>query len=62
MPWIQLKLKEEVLMPAEKSQIVVKLIDAMVPIERGNIRPVTWLTIEEICSGEWRIGGSADRP
>ena len=62
MSWIQVKLKEEVLPPTEKSQIVSKLMGAMVPIERGKIRPVTWLTIEEICSGEWRIGGSADRP
>jgi phenylpyruvate tautomerase PptA (4-oxalocrotonate tautomerase family) len=56
------KLKEEVLTPTEKSQIVSKTMAAMVPIERGKIRSVIWLTIEEICSGEWRIGGSGDRP
>lgn len=62
MSWIQVKSKEEELIPTEKSQIVSKLMDAMVPIERGNIRPVTWLTIEDICSGEWSIGGSTHRP
>lgn len=62
MSWIQVKSKEEGLTPTEKSQIVSKLMDAMVPIERGNIRPVTWLTIEDICSGEWSIGGSTGRP
>ena len=62
MPWIQVKLKEEELTPTQKSQIVGKLMDTMVPIERGNTRPITWLTIEEICSAEWRIGGSTDRP
>ena len=62
MPWIQVKLNKEVLTPIQKNQIVSKLMDAMVLIERGNIRPITWLTIEEICSGKWRIGGSADRP
>jgi hypothetical protein len=62
MSWIQVKLKEEVLTPAEKSRIFSEPMGATVTIERGKICPVTWLTIEEICSGEWRIGGSADRP
>jgi 4-oxalocrotonate tautomerase len=57
MCWIQVKLKEEVLTPAEKSRIFSEIMGAMVPIERGEICPVIWLTIEEICSGEWRIGG-----
>lgn len=28
-------------------------------IEGENMRPVTWVTIEEVESGEWGIGGNA---
>jgi 4-oxalocrotonate tautomerase len=56
MPWIQLKLREQVFTPTQKKEIV-KLTDTAVPFERENMRPVTWVGIEEICSGEWSIGG-----
>lgn len=56
MPLIQVKSNEEILTPAQNEQIVSKLTDAMVSIEAANMRPVTWVTIEEICSGEWSIG------
>ena len=29
------------------------------PFEGENMRPVTWVSIEEICSLEWSIGGPA---
>jgi 4-oxalocrotonate tautomerase len=59
MPLIQVKLIESVLTPAQKSQIVTKLTDDMVPIEGENMRPVTSVAIEEVRSGEWGIGGQA---
>lgn len=31
----------------------------MVSIEGENMRPVTWVLIEEVASGEWGIGGNA---
>ena len=31
----------------------------MVAIEGENLRPVTWVVIEEVQSGEWGIGGQA---
>ena len=42
-----MKLIENVLTPEQKSQIISKLTDAMVSIEGGNMRPVTWVVIEE---------------
>ncbi|HEY3672001.1 MAG TPA: 4-oxalocrotonate tautomerase, partial [Acidimicrobiia bacterium] len=30
-----------------------------VDIEGEAMRPVTWVTIEEVASGEWSIGGKA---
>ena len=59
MPLIQVKLIENVFTPAQKSQIITKLTDAMVSIEGENMRPVTWVVIEEARSGEWGIGGQA---
>ncbi|HXY50292.1 MAG TPA: tautomerase family protein [Terriglobales bacterium] len=57
MPLIQVKLIEQVFTPAQKKEIISKLTDAMVSIEGENMRPVTWVVIEEARSGEWGIGG-----
>ena len=59
MPLIQVTLIEEVLTPAQKKEIITKLTDAMVSIEGENLRPVTWVIIEEVPSGAWGIGGHA---
>jgi 4-oxalocrotonate tautomerase len=58
-PLIQVKLIEGVFTPAQKKEIIAKLTDAMVAIEGENLRPVTWVVIEEVQSGEWGIGGQA---
>ena len=39
--------------------MIERLTDAMVEIEGENMRPVTWVTIEEVASGEWGIAGNA---
>jgi 4-oxalocrotonate tautomerase len=57
MPFIQVKLIENVFTPEQKKQIISKLTDAMVSIEGENMRPVTWVVIEDVRSGEWGIGG-----
>jgi 4-oxalocrotonate tautomerase len=57
MPLIQVKVIEGVFTEAQKRQIVHKLTDAMVSIEGENMRPVTWVIVEEVKSGDWGIGG-----
>lgn len=57
MPLIHVKLIEEVFTPAQKKEIISKLTDAMVSIEGENLRPVTWVIIDETRGGEWGIGG-----
>jgi 4-oxalocrotonate tautomerase len=52
-PFIQVKLIEGVFDEAEKEAIIEKLADAMVSVEGEAMRPVTWVTIEEVASGEW---------
>jgi len=59
MPLIQVTLIEEVLTPAQKKEIITKLTDAMVSIGGENLRPVTWVIIEEVRSGNLGIGGQA---
>ncbi|MCI0356581.1 MAG: tautomerase family protein [Acidobacteria bacterium] len=59
MPLIQVKLIENVFTPAQKSEMITRLTDAMVAIDGENMRPVTWVVIEEARSGEWGIGGQA---
>jgi len=58
-PLIQVKLIEGVFNADEKEAIIEKLTDAMVSVEGESMRPVTWVTIEEVASGEWGIGGKA---
>ncbi len=57
MPLIQVKLINEVFSAKEKKEIISKLTDAMVSIEGENLRPVTWVVIEEVKQGDWGIGG-----
>jgi 4-oxalocrotonate tautomerase len=56
-PLIQVKLVEGVFNAEEKQQIIEKLTDAMVSVEGEAMRPVTWVTLEDVPSGEWGIGG-----
>jgi Uncharacterized protein, 4-oxalocrotonate tautomerase homolog len=57
MPLIQVKLIDEVFTAAQKKEMITRLTDAMVAIEGESMRPVTWVVIEEVRSGEWGIGG-----
>jgi len=59
MPFVNVKLIEGVLSEAQKKEIIPKLTDAMVSIEGENLRPVTWVVVEEVKSGDWGIAGKA---
>jgi 4-oxalocrotonate tautomerase len=59
MPLIQVKVIEGVFTEAQKREMVRKLTDAMVSIEGENMRPVTWVIVEEVKSGDWGIGGKS---
>ena len=58
MPLVNVKLIEGVLDAEQKQRIVRDLTEAMVEIEGENMRPVTWVIVEEVTSGEWGIGGN----
>jgi 4-oxalocrotonate tautomerase len=52
------KVIEGVFDEAQKRAMVERLTDTMVEIEGENMRPVTWVIVEEVKSGQWGIGGS----
>ena len=58
MPLIHVKLIEKVFSPNEKQQIIERLTDAMVEVEGESMRGVTWVTLEEVASGDWGMGGN----
>jgi len=59
MPFINVKLIEDVFTPAQKRRIVEELTDAMVAIEGESMRQVTWVVVEEVRSGDWGIAGKS---
>jgi 4-oxalocrotonate tautomerase len=59
MPLVQVKVIEGVFSDSQKKAMIEKLTDAMVSVEGESMRQVTWVTIEDVKSGEWGIGGKA---
>jgi len=59
MPYVQVKAIEGVFTPEQKQEILTRITETMVDIEGEAMRPVTWVTIEEVASGVWSIGGKA---
>ncbi len=61
MPFVNVKVIEGVFSPTqkqEKQDMVRRLTDTMVEIEGENMRPVTWVVVEEVKSGDWGIAGN----
>lgn len=57
MPFVNVKVIEGVFTGEQKREMVASLTEAMVAIEGENMRPVTWVVVEEVKSGDWGIGG-----
>jgi 4-oxalocrotonate tautomerase len=57
MPLVNVKLIEGVFTTEQKRDMIQRLTDTMVEIEGENLRPVTWVVIEEVKGGDWGIGG-----
>jgi 4-oxalocrotonate tautomerase len=57
MPLVQIKLIKGVFDADQKQDMITRVTDSMVAIEGEALRPVTWVTVEEVESGDWGIGG-----
>jgi 4-oxalocrotonate tautomerase len=58
MPLVNVRVIEGVFTPEQKRQMIHQLTETMVEIEGENLRPVTWVVVEEVKSGDWGIGGN----
>jgi 4-oxalocrotonate tautomerase len=59
MPLVDIQLIKGVFTSEQKQHMIQKVTDAMVSVEGEPMRPVTWVRVQEIESGEWAIGGKA---
>jgi 4-oxalocrotonate tautomerase len=57
MPLVQIHAIKGVFSPEAKKQLIEKVTEAMVQVEGENLRRVTVVTINEVNSGDWGIGG-----
>ncbi len=57
MPFVNVKVIEGVFSPDEKQEMITKLTETMVGIEGEAMRQVTSVTVDEVKSGDWAIGG-----
>jgi 4-oxalocrotonate tautomerase len=61
MPLVTIDVIKDVFTPVQKKEIINKVTEAMVAVEGENMRPVTWVRINEFEGGDWAIGGKALR-
>jgi 4-oxalocrotonate tautomerase len=59
MPLVTIDVIKNVFTPKQKQDLIAKVTEAMIEVEGENMRPVTWVRINEIESGDWAIGGKA---
>jgi len=57
MPFVQVTAIKDVFTPEQKRQVIEKVTEAMVSVEGESMRGVTWVTFNEVESGDWAIGG-----
>ncbi|MDV3222214.1 4-oxalocrotonate tautomerase family protein [Intrasporangium sp.] len=59
MPFVNVKVIENVFTEDQKQEILTRVTDALVAVEGEAMRGVTWVVIDEVKSGDWAIGGQA---
>ena len=61
MPLVTIDVIKDVFTPTQKKELIAKVTEAMIAVEGENLRPVTWVRINEFEGGDWAIGGKALR-
>jgi 4-oxalocrotonate tautomerase len=59
MPLVSVKVIKGVFDTEQKQDMISRVTDAMVSIEGEALRELTFVTVEEVESGDWGIGGHA---
>ncbi len=58
MPLVQVHVFEDELSQTQSEELVSKITDAMTEVTSEKLRDVTWVTINEVKSGHWGVGGN----
>lgn len=58
MPLAQIKGLSGYLSIEQKQELIRKVTDAIVSVEGEGLRPVTWVIVEDVPSGQWGVGGT----
>lgn len=57
MPLVQIKGVSGYLSLEQKQDLIRKVTEAVLSIEGEGLRPVTWVTVEDVSEGAWGVGG-----
>jgi 4-oxalocrotonate tautomerase len=57
MPLVQIKGVAGYLTLEQKWEMIRRVTDAVLAVEGEGLRPVTWVTIEDVPPGAWGVGG-----
>ena len=57
MPLVQIKGVSGYLSQEQKAEMIRKVTDAVLSIEGEGLRPVTWVIVEDVPTGQWGVGG-----
>lgn len=59
MPLVEIKLIEGELSEVQARKLIGGVTDVVVSFVGENMRPVTWVVLHEVKSGNWGVGGNA---
>ncbi len=59
MPIVDVKVMEKVLTGAQKQAIAQGITDVFASVAGEAARPVTWVVINDVSTGQWTMGGEA---
>lgn len=57
MPLVQIKGVAGYLSREQKARLIHQVTEAVLSVEGEGLRPVTWVTIEDVPEGSWGVGG-----
>jgi len=61
MPLVTIDVIKDALSSSQKRELIGKVTEAVIQVDGENMRPFTWVRINEFESGDWAIGGKALR-
>ena len=60
MPYVNVKVIENVFSPEEKAEMIHGITEAVVAVEGEGVRNYTVVVLEEVRSGDWAFGGQRE--